>query len=359
LATDETAIKTKIGDLKSQLLSQLPTVLSIKNDPEKRTKVRILDRGIWEFKGELVNMRPPDIINRVQPVEFAADSDKPRTALAEWVTDPENPLTSRVLANRIWLNHFSNGLVNTPNDFGFNGERPSHLELLDYLALELVNNGWRQKPLHKEIMMSKTYRQSSRTLATEHAHNIDPANRLLWKFNRRRLQAEEIRDSLLAVSGRLNTQMYGESIMLPVEKELIQLLYKPDQWQVPKDPKQLDRRSVYLIAKRNLRLPFMETFDQPTLQSSCGRRESSTHPPQALELLNGDISNDLAQSFADRLTAEQHDTQEALVDRAWKLIAGRKPTQKEADLSVRFLQNQPLREFTLAMFNVNDFLYVH
>jgi len=359
LATDETAIKTKIGDLKSQLLSQLPTVLSIKNDPEKRTKVRILDRGIWEFKGELVNMRPPDIINRVQPVEFAADYDKPRTALAEWVTDPKNPLTSRVLANRIWLNHFSNGLVNTPNDFGFNGERPSHLELLDYLALELVNNGWRQKPLHKEIMMSKTYRQSSRTLATEHAHNIDPANRLLWKFNRRRLQAEEIRDSLLAVSGRLNTQMYGESIMLPVEKELIQLLYKPDQWQVPKDPKQLDRRSVYLIAKRNLRLPFMETFDQPTLQSSCGRRESSTHPPQALELLNGDISNDLAQSFADRLTAEQHDTQEALVDRAWKLIAGRKPTQKEADLSVRFLQNQPLREFTLAMFNVNDFLYVY
>lgn len=352
-------IKSEMDELNSQMPNQLPTILSIKNDPEARTKVHILERGVWDFKGDPVKMRPPEILNHIKPVEFEADLKHPRTALAEWLTRPNNPLTARVLVNRIWLNHFGNGLVNTPNDFGFNGERPSHPKLLDYLALRLVQEGWQQKPLHREIMLSHTYRQSSRTPASVQAQTIDPDNRLLWKFNRRRLQAEEIRDSLLAVSGRLNKEMYGESIMLPVEDELVQLLYNPDQWQVPDDPKELDRRSVYLIAKRNLRLPFMETFDQPALQNSCGRRESSTHAPQALELLNGDIANDLADSFAKRLRFEEQETVNDQVDRAWALTTGRKPKANEMELAMKFLEDQPLREFALAMFNLNDFLYVH
>ncbi len=355
---EKAQIQKRLAELKLQIPAQLPTILSTKNDPEKRTEIRILNRGVWEFKGELVQMRPPDILSKQNPLLLPPEEPRPRTALAEWLTSPDNPLTARVLVNRIWLNHFGNGIVNTPNDFGYNGERPSHPELLDYLALQLVENNWQIKNIHRQIMLSNTYRQSSRTTTSEHAEKIDPSNRLLWKFNRRRLQAEEIRDALLAVSGRLNKEMYGESIILPVEEEMVNLLYDPKQWAVTKDQRQQDRRSVYLIAKRNLRLPFMETFDQPTLQNSCGRRESSTHAPQALELLNGDIANDLAVAFAQRLQSETNNLAQAQIEKAWMLIAGRPPAEQELELAKRFLKNHPLREFTLAMFNLNDFLYV-
>jgi hypothetical protein len=355
---EKARLNKEVAKLKETLPAQLPTIISTANEPDKRTEVRILHRGEWEIKGDLVNMRPPDILNKESPVTLSPDLAKPRTALAEWLTNPKNPLTSRVLANRIWQNHFGNGIVNTPNDFGYYGDRPSHPKLLDYLAHQLLTNGWRLKPLHRMIMLSSTYRQSSRTSTSELADKIDPDNRLLWKFNRRRLQAEEIRDSLLAVSGRLNTEMYGESIMLPVEQEMINLLYAPDQWQVTEDRSQHNRRSVYLVAKRNLRLPFMETFDQPTLQNSCAQRESSTHAPQALELLNGDIANELAEAFAQRLESQSNDLTKAQIERAWLLVAGRPPVENELKLANNFLKTQPLREFALAMFNLNDFLYV-
>lgn len=355
---EKAALNKRIKELNGQLPEMLPNLLSIKNDFENRTEVRVLNRGEWELKGEPVNMRPPDILNENDKLSLPPDSLKPRTQLAQWLTSDNNPLTARVLINRVWQGHFSNGIVNTPNDFGYYGDRPSHPELLDYLATELIDNGWRLKAIHKQIMLSSTYRQSSRTQATEHAQEIDPNNRLLWKFNRRRLQAEEVRDSLLAVSGRLNTEMYGESIMLPVEEEMIQLLYKPEQWQVAEDPKQHDRRSVYLVAKRNLRLPFMEAFDQPTLQNSCAMRESSTHAPQALELLNGDIANDLADAFAKRLQSEANNLTLAQIEKAWLLVTGRPPAEQEAATAQQFLQSRPLREFTLALFNLNEFLYV-
>lgn len=355
---EKAKLSERYGKLKDSHPEPLPTILSIKNDPEDRTDVRILHRGLWEAKGDRVNMEIPGILNRHQSNSLPRDYPKPRTALAEWMTNPENPLTARVLANRVWLNHFGNGIVNTPNDFGSHGERPSHPKLLDYLAVQLVEHGWRLKPLHRMIMLSATYRQSSQTPASGHAHRVDPDNRLLWKFNRRRLQAEEIRDALLAVSGKLNKEMYGESIMLPVDEEMVRLLYKPDQWQVTEDRSQHNRRSVYLMAKRNLRLPFMETFDQPTLQVSCGRRESSTHAPQALELLNGATTNQLALSFAERLKSEAGDTPEAQIKLAWLLATGRPPTERETTLASSFLKEQPLEEFTLAMFNLNDFLYV-
>ena len=193
---------------------------------------------------------------------------------------------------------------------------------------------------------------------SELAREIDPENRLLWKFNRRRLQAEEVRDAILAVSGTLNSEMFGESVITPVEEGMVQLLYDPDQWKITEDERQHYRRSVYLIAKRNLRIPFMETFDQPTLQNSCGRRESSTHAPQALELLNGDLANELAEKFSKRLLAEASGDRQNQIDRAWQLAIGRKPSSRESELAKEFLQEQPLREFALAMFNLNEFLYV-
>jgi len=177
----------------------------------------------------------------------------------------------------------------------------------------------------------------------------------------RRLAAEEVRDAMLAISGQLNPKRGGESIMVPVDEEQVKLLYKPSQWAVTKDPTEHNRRSVYLIAKRNLRLPFMETFDQPDLLSSCGKRESSTHAPQALELMNGRLANELSAAFAERLTREAG-TDSApvqVVDRAYWLAAGRAPTSPEKTLGVDFLRSgAPVKEFALAMFNLNAFLYV-
>ena len=263
------------------------------------------------------------------------------------------------MANRVWAWHFGTGIVNTPNDFGFNGERPSHPELLDYLANEFVESEWSVKALHRKILLSSTYKQSSHSPMPRQATAKDPQNRLLWHFSRRRLEAEEIRDAMLAVSGKLNRKAGGESVIVPVEEELVNLLYKPYQWKVAEDPAEHFRRSVYLIAKRNLRLPFMEVFDQPALLTTCAQREASTHAPQALELLNGRLSNQLAGHLAERLQREVGGDPTQQVERAYLLAAGRAPTQDELRLGVAFLAHQPLKEFALAVFNLNAFLYVN
>jgi len=250
-------------------------------------------------------------------------------------------------------------LVKTVNDFGTRGDGPSHPELLDWLATSLVRNGWRLKPLHRVIVLSNTYRQSGESPIAAEAGQSDPENRLLWHFSRRRLSAEEIRDAMFAISGRLNLKAGGPSVMVQVDPELVKLLYKPSQWQVTRARTDHDRRTIYLFAKRNLRLPFMDTFDAPALQSSCSRRESSTHAPQALELLNGQLANDLAHSFASRLRQESAgDNMTRLVDRAFRLTLGRAPTDSERNSSLAFLRDQPLEDFALAIFNLNGFLYV-
>jgi hypothetical protein len=230
--------------------------------------------------------------------------------------------------------------------------------LLDWLAATLVEGGWRLKPMHRLIVLSNTYRQSGLSESSSETMRDDPEVRLLWRFPRRRLGAEEVRDAMLSVSGRLNPRAGGPSVMVPVDPDLVKLLYKPSQWKVAADPSRHDLRSVYLIAKRNLRLPFFEAFDAPALQSSCARRESSTHAPQALELLNGPLSNDLAGAFAARLDAETGGSPDLMVERAFRLTLGRPPTPEERDLSLAFLREQPVEEFALAMFNLNGFLYV-
>jgi hypothetical protein len=163
---------------------------------------------------------------------------------------------------------------------------------------------------------------------------------------------------MLAVSGRLNPQAGGPGVIVPVDPELVELLYKPSQWAVTPDPAEHDRRSIYLLAKRNLRVPFLEVFDQPPLQTSCPRRQSSTHAPQALELLNGPLANDLAASLADRLVRDAGDDPAAQVRLAFALAAGRPPTKQEGRLAAEFLATGSPREFALAVFNLNAFLYV-
>ncbi len=164
---------------------------------------------------------------------------------------------------------------------------------------------------------------------------------------------------MLAISGMLNRKVGGPSVIVPVEQELIDLLYKPSQWEVTKDEREHYRRSIYLLAKRNLRLPFLDVFDQPDLQTSCACRVSSTHPPQALELLNGKLTNELAQTFAERLQREAQHDHAGQIELAFHLVTGRGPTENERTLALQFVETQPLSEFALTMFNLNAFLYVN
>ena len=352
-------VDSEVKILQAQLPKPLPAITSIRNDAEKRTAIHVLERGNWDKKGRQVGMRALGVLLPEGAPILPADTPNPRTVLANWMTEPDHPLTARVMVNRVWGFHFGTGIVKTANDFGFNGERPSHPELLDYLANHFVESGWSVKALHRMMLNSSAYRQASRSSGAAAGRLKDPENRLLWRFTRRRLEAEEIRDAMLAVSGQANPKAGGESIMVPVEAELIGLMYKPDQWQVAKNPREHRRRSIYLIAKRNMRLPFMEVFDQPTLLTSCSRRESSTHAPQALELLNGRLSNELARAFAKRLRREVGGSPLQQVERVYLLAVGRAPTEKESALALEFLRTQPLEEFALAVFNLNAFLYVN
>ncbi len=347
-----------IDELEDQMPAPLATIPGTWNDFSQRTEIHVLKRGVWENKGEAVGPRPLSVLLPDDEPELAAAVTDPRTRLAKWLVSPDHPLTARVYVNRIWQQHFGAGLVKTVNDFGLKGDRPSHPELLDWLAATFVENGWRTKPIHRLLALSNTYRQSSRAPLAVQAARSDPENRLLWRFNRRRLSAEEIRDAMLAVSGRLNLQAGGPSVMVPVDPDLVRLLYKPAQWQVAGSARQYDRRSIYLIAKRNLRLPFFETFDAPALLTSCARRESSTHAPQALEMLNGTLSNDLAAAFAGRLERESGGAPERMVAQAFRRALGRPPTEAEQTLGREFLREQATKEFALAVFNLNGFLYV-
>jgi len=356
------------GDEKERLLSamealelirpaDLPKIPTIQNDFEKVTKMHVLKRGVWELKGEPVGMKPLDVLVGEEGAGESTDSVNPRSRLAKWLTDPSHPLTARVIVNRIWQQYFGVGIVATANDFGRNGAKPSHPELLDYLASELIRRDWQLKPIHRMIVMSQAYRQSARVEASSLATRIDPDNRLLWRHTKRRLTGEELRDSMLWVSGVLNENQRGESVLLPVEEDLVKLLYKPEQWQVTRDTTEHYRRSVYLIAKRNLRLPFMEAFDQPALLTSCFRRESSTHAPQALELLNGQISNQLAAFLAERITRSDESPQN-IARSGYRFALGREPSEIELSLAVPFLESGSAKEFALALFNLNEFLYV-
>jgi hypothetical protein len=364
----------QLKELEARLPPSLPAITTVRDVESDRTPVHVLKRGNTDKKGRQVGPKLLGIGFPGKVEELPADIPNPRTILARAITHPNNPLAARVMANRVWQWHFGTGIVDTANDFGVNGGRPSHPELLDWLAAELANpdrkvggegevggdpKGWSIKHLHRLIVLSSTYRQASRHPDAAPGLKGDPSDRLLWRFPRRRLTAEEVRDSMLLISGRLNLKTGGPSVVVPVDNDLVKLLYAPSQWTITPDRTEHDRRSVYLLAKRNLRLPFMEAFDQPDAALSCSRRESSTHALQALELLNGTLANDLAGSFASRLQKEAGGDSAAQVELAYRLAAGRPPTAKEQELGVAFLKTGKLKEFALAVFNLNAFLYVN
>jgi hypothetical protein len=280
-----------------------------------------------------------------------------RSALAKWIASPEHPLTARVMVNRIWQLRMGTGLVATPNDFGLLGARPSNQKLLDWLAVEFVERGWDIRAIDRMIVTSSAYRQAAAN--DEAKAKLDPDNKLYWRMNRRRLDAELIRDSALKVSGALNPELFGKPVKIPIEPEVYDLIFtegEPDNlWPVDLDRTQHFRRSMYLLNKRTVRLPLLANFDQPDAMSPCPERAQSTHALQALSLLNSDIMREQARLFAARLKREGGDE----VARAYHLALARAPRQEEVEMARKFFRTGGLLEdFCLALLNRSEFVYV-
>jgi hypothetical protein len=303
-------------------------------DTDPGAKTFVLKRGDPHRKAVEAKPAYPRVI------AAAAAAPKSRIDLAKWMTAPDHPLTARVIVNRLWHHHFGRGIVGTPNDFGVRGEAPTHPELLDWLACELVANKWSLKHVHRLIVTSATYRQAA---SGGTGAKADPDNKLLWKMNRRRLEAEAIRDSVLVAAGTLNRQVGGPSVKVPLEPEVYALLFtegEPDGlWPVTPDTKQHTRRSVYLFNKRNVRQPMLEAFDQPDTLNSCSVRPVSTFAPQSLILMNNPFVHSQAKALATELTKGSPDTDKQL-DALYRRAVGRVPTDTERKLATEFLTEQ-------------------
>jgi hypothetical protein len=267
-----------------------------------------------------------------------------RLALANWLTDPKHPLTARVLVNRVWMLHFGRGLVGTPGDFGRLGEKPTHPELLDWLAAEFVSNGWSMKKLHRLMLTSTAYQQASTRDAAK--DKVDPDNRLLGRCSVRRLDAEAIRDGMLAVSGKLNLKAGGPPVPVMENDEGLIVIgkanrdganYKLGDESVPAGEE--SRRSVYVQVRRTRILGVLGAFDPATSEPNCEFRNSSTATPQALMLLNGEFTTTQAEAFAERVSRDAGNDSKKQVARAWKLAYGQAPTEKELVSALAFLHS--------------------
>jgi uncharacterized protein DUF1553 len=319
----------------------------------------ILVRGDFKKKGEKVE---PGFLSALNPgPEIREPKDalfvpRRRKALAQWLTSPDQPLVARVMVNRIWQGHFGAGIVRTPNDFGRQGDPPTHPELLDWLAVEFAERGWSIKQMHRLIMLSNTYRASS--VAGEESLRKDPENHYLSHMNRHRLDGDAIRDTILAVAGTLNLKMGGVGVIPPLTREEILAARMPQLWPANPDPAEHTRRSIYLQMKRSLTLPMLQIFDAPDTAMSCPRRESSTVAPQALALMNGEFSVAQAAKFAARMKKLAGENPEAQVEAGWRQAFGRPPGAAELQTALDYLRRNSLERLALLMFNMSEFIYV-
>jgi hypothetical protein len=281
-----------------------------------------------------------------------------RLALARWIASPENPLTARVFVNRLWQQHFGQGLVDTPNDFGLAGSRPSHPELLDWLAAEFVRGGWSVKHLHRTVVLSAAYRQAV----------VDPGSlseSLSFRRSPRRLSAEQLRDALLATSGSLQLVSGGSPVWPDLPAEILQAnpaflddnATRTKGW-YPSPRERQSVRSVFLVQKRTVRVPFMETFDLPENSTSCARRTGSTVAPQALSLLHSPLAVEASQEMAKRVRQEVGNEPEAQVRHVFRIALQREPKPEEHEACLRLLRRRSLPELCRALINLNEFAYV-
>jgi hypothetical protein len=336
---ERAALRAEQVRLEEELPPPLPRAWAVADDPTPPPH-HVLKRGSVRAKAAVATPAVPRVADLGGPAATRLD-------LAKWLTDRRNPLTARVLVNRVWRHHFGRGLVATPNDFGTRGDRPTHPDLLDFLAVRFMDAGWSLKAVHREVVRSAAYRQRS-------GPTFDP---LLGRQLRKRRDAESLRDAILTSAGTLNRQVGGPSVRVPLEPEVYDLIFTESEpvglWPVTKDVRQHDRRGLYLFAKRNVRQPLLEAFDQPDALGSCAVRGTSTFAPQALVLMNGPFARDHAGRLADRLTAAPDPVADL-----WQRAFSRPPTRAERAAAADFLTAQPLADLCLAAFNLNEFLYV-
>ena len=355
-------------------------------DGEGMPTIRLLQRGSVETPGPKVTPgfltvlcgTEEDCTAKPSPNRVGATQGY-RLALAEWLTDPDHPLTARVVVNRIWQHHFGTGIVATPGNFGSTGSPPSHPALLDWLAVDFVKHGWKAKRLHKMIMTSAVYQQSSRRSgnpSSERAVAEDADNRLLWRMPLRRLEAEALRDSILAVAGRLDLTVGGPAVGLTA---------RPDGLQVVSDAESANgaandaggRRSVYLLARRTWPLTFLTAFDFPIIDTACSRRVSSATPLQSLTVMNSEFVTENARETANRAAALAGDgsNPQDLIETTYDLLFSRKPSPEESEIALAHIESQrqlyakanatadeasdkSLANFVHMLISSNEFLYV-
>ncbi|HEY3132660.1 MAG TPA: DUF1549 and DUF1553 domain-containing protein [Acidobacteriota bacterium] len=326
-------LKAELDKYRPLYPGELPIGTGIVDAGRQAPKTFILFGGVYNSPYEEVQPGFLTLLDsnpaKITPPERVESTGR-RTALANWLVDPQNPLTSRVIVNRLWHYHFGQGLVGTPSNFGLVGDRATHPKLLDWLATEFMRHGWSIKYVHRLIVTSNAYRQSSGY--REAAAKIDPTNRLLWRFPRKRLEGEVIRDAALSVSGLLNPKMGGPSIFPEVPAGM----ESRGGWKATADPAERNRRSIYVFVRRNTRYPMFETFDMPDTHESCPRRNVTTSPLQALTMLNNKLALEWAESFAGRVLQRAGRDRNAQVDLAYRLAYSRPPDTAERESALSF-----------------------
>lgn len=361
-------VSAKLKDLKAD--PPVDRALCVKEMGPSAPEVFVLGRGSplspqAKVEPGFPSLFEPAPLTVRAPAEGATSSYR-RTALADWIASDKNLLTARVLANRVWQGHFGRGIVRSSNNFGGLGTPPTHPELLDWLASDLIEGGWKLKRLHKAIMMSSAYQMSS--VGNAEALRKDPANDLFWRMDVRRLSGEEVRDSIHSLSGELNLAMYGPSVYPKIQKEVLEGQSVPGQGWGKSTRQEQARRSIYIHVKRSLITPLLASFDFPETDSSCEARFATTQPQQSFALLNSEFANDQADIFAARLKKDAGEDLSAQVRLGYELATGRAATDKEiarakglvAKLEKEFQYSSEAarRQMALLILNLNEFLYL-
>ena len=369
--TDYVRILSELKDLRTRL-DELPEdwALSLAKCYPHPDPTHVMLRGNAHALGDAVEPHYPELFgDATPPIPMASEEARSagrRVVLAEWIASPDNMLASRVIANRVWQHHFGRGIVRSANNFGLLGTAPTHPKLLDWLANYLTEHDWRLKELHRLILNSSAYRMSSQS--NEECLAADPENDYFWRFNSRRLSAEEIRDSVLSASGQLNDKLYGPSVYPKLSEEVLATQSKPGHnWNIsPSDV--AARRSIYIHVKRSVIPPELAVFDFPDTDSSCEARFNTTQASQALNLLHSEFVRTQSRHLAERARSEAGDQLRDQVSRVFWICLQREPDKASVEEGLGFIErlvsdyhleeSEAMREFCLMTLNLNEFVYL-